>query len=163
VTRDEYATLPPMIALGLIWDMARPKLEPMPRPQVPSAPRYDGRLSRGTMGFLWMSEMDLGSLEWWERKKRESAEGGGQYADRDKKGAAVLQAWIAWRKLFPHEVWSGTRGEDRVTAAPPSREPVVRPWPKRDGGPGAGNNQKKKRGPSPDDDGRGEEEEYNGF
>jgi hypothetical protein len=160
MTREEFASLPPMLALGLIYDIAGPKLREMRMPKVPLPPRYDGRLSRGSMGFWWMSEMDLSSLEWWERKKRESAEGGGQYAERNRKGAATLQAWIAWRKLFPSEVWSGTRGEERATAAPPSREPVVRPWPKREGGNDAGKS-KTKRGPSPDDDGRGEDEEVN--
>jgi hypothetical protein len=121
--------------LELIYDMAKAKLEPLTRPDVPRSPLFDGRLSRGNKGFTWMSEMTLRDLEWWEAKKRESASGGGEYAEKDAKTAQTLAAWITWRRLFPHEPWSGKRGEDRTTAAVPNGNPTLHPWgPRNQGG-----------------------------
>lgn len=125
--RDEFCGLPTAIALGLIYDMARAKLEPMPMPRVPQPPRYDGRIGK-TGGFVWMSEMDLSSLEWWLAKKTESSLQDNQYAERNGKTADTLAKWVEWRKLFPNERWNGTRGDQRVTAEPPSREPKLQEW-----------------------------------
>jgi len=127
VKRDEFASLPVSIALGLIYDMARAKLEPMPRPAVPMAPKFDGRLPRKG-GFFWLSEMLLQDLEWWHSKKQESAASGGEWAEKDGKLAATLAKWIEWRKLFPSERWRGKRGDDWATAEAPSREPQLRQW-----------------------------------
>ena len=129
MTREEFASLPPKIALELIYEMARAKLEPLTRPDVPRSPLFDGRLSRGQKGFTWMSEMALRDLEWWETKKRESAEAGGQYAEQDGKTARALAGFIAWRRLFPFEPWSGKRGDDRVSAETPNGSPKLHPWP----------------------------------
>ncbi len=160
MTREEFASLPPKIALEVLYDIARAKLEPLTRPDVPRAPLYDGRLSRGNKGFTFMSEMLLRDLEWWEKKKSESAESGSQYAEKDRKTAATLRAWIAWRKLFPSELWSGKRDEDRVTAAPPSRDPKLHEWGPRAGGSGKRDEKPSNKGPDP---WRGEEEESNEF
>lgn len=127
MTRDEFCSLPAAVALGLVYDLARPKLEPLPKPRLPLPPKFDGRFSRKD-GFVWMSEMDLNSLEWWLTKKRVSAADGGQYAERDNKVADQLAKWVEWRKLFPNDRWNGTRGNDRVTADAPSREPALREW-----------------------------------
>lgn len=127
MTRDDFVSLPLRIALGLIYDMAEKRLRDIPRPDVPKPPLYDGRLSRDG-GFVWMSEMDLGGLEWWAKTKQKSADGGGQYAEKDGKIAATLRKWLDWRALFPSDCWSGRRGDDRVTAAPPGRNPRVHEW-----------------------------------
>lgn len=152
-----------MIALGLIYDVASARLRDMPRPQVPRPPKYDDRFTRQRGSFCWCSEMTLDDLVWWRGKKAESAASGGDFAERDGKWVAKLDKWIEWRRLFPNEVWSGTRGEDRATAKPPSREPELHPWGERGATGTKGKQQETKRGPSPDDDGRGEAEENHGF
>jgi len=154
VTREEFAALHPIIALGLIYDVASARLRDMPAPPVPRPPKYDGRLGRSG-GFWWMSEMDLNSLEFWEKKNREGAESGSRYAERNAKAAANLAKWVEWRRLFPSECWSGTRGEERATARPPSREPPLNDWPAKGDAKAHG-----KPAPSPDDDGREEETEF---
>lgn len=129
MTRDEFVSLPLRIALGIIYDIARTqRLVDMPMPDVPKPPLYDTKLSKGGGGFVWMSEMALADLEWWRNTKQKSADGNGDYADRDRKSVATLEKWIAWRVCFPSDTWSGKRGEDRVSGAPPSRNPTVRQW-----------------------------------
>ena len=160
MTREEFASLPTMIALGLIYDVASSRLRDLPMPEVPKPPLYDGRLGRQG-GFVWMSEMQLRDLEWWHSKKQGSAEGGGQYAEKDGKTAATLAKWIAWRRLYPEAAWSGKRGDERATGRPPSGSPVLNQWPER----GEGKGPKKPSsgatsGPSPDNDGREEERSY---
>lgn len=117
-----------MIALGLIYDVASERLRNIPMPHVPKPPLYDGRLSKGGDGFVWMSEMLLRDLEWWEAAKLKSAETVNQWTDQNKKSAATLAKWIEWRRVFPNEIWSGKRGEARATAALPSREPKLQSW-----------------------------------
>lgn len=155
MTKAEFCSLPPAMALGIVYDMAEPKLRDMSRPRPPLPPKYDGRLGRSG-GFWWMSEMDLNSLEFWESKNREGADAGGRYAEANSKAAANLAKWIEWRRLFPNECWSGTRGDDRATGAPPSREPTLRKWPAKKGG----QSNQSSGAPSPDNDGREEEPEY---
>ncbi len=145
--------------MELIYDMAQKKLEPMARPDVPRAPLYDGRLGRGSKGFTWMSEMTLRDLAWWEKAKQTSADNGGQYAEKDAKTAATLRSWMAWRSLFPNDTWNGKRNDERVTAAPPSRDPKTHEWTKRTDGKGAAK-PASSQGPDPY---RGEEEESNEF
>jgi len=151
VNREDFVALPLRLALGVIWDALGPQLASVSAPPIPRAPKYDGRLFKKG-GFCWLSELDLNSLEWWQNKKRESAAGGGQYADRDAKDVSLYEKWIEWRRLFPSEVWSGTRGEDRATAAPPSREPRLHQWN------GNGRSRSKPQ-PPPEDDGRGAEDD----
>lgn len=162
MTRDEFASLPPRIALELIYDMARTKLVNVPRPEVPKPPLYDGRLSKGNeKGFVWMSEMALSDLEWWATAKEKSAAEGGRYAEQNAKSAATLRKWIAWRMLFPFEPWSGKRGEDRVTAAMPSRSPELHAWGPRSDSKKPASQQSERRAPAPDD--RGNDEDDLGF
>ncbi len=128
MTRDEFINLPLKLALAVIWDMGGSKrLEQMRAPEIPRSPRYDGRLGRQG-GFVWYSEMDLESLRWWHKAKSESAQKDDQYAERNGKAAAALAKWVEWRELFPAERWRGTRGDDKVTAAAPSREPQLNEW-----------------------------------
>jgi hypothetical protein len=161
VTRDEFASLPPRVALELIYDMARPKLINVPRPDIPKPPLYDGKQSKGKDGFVWMSEMLLRDLEWWRATRQKSVEdpNRAQYAEQNAKAVATLDKWIAWRTLYPSDVWSGKRGDDRVTASPPSRDPKLQAW-------GPRNDAKKpdtknsKPAARPEDDGRDEGEGY---
>ena len=131
MTRDEYVNLPVRLALGLIWDVASARLRDLPAPQVPRPPRFDGRLRREG-GFVWYSELDIDSLEFWRDKNAKSAEEGGQWAEANRKTAENLEKWIAWRELFPNDRWCGTRGDEKnVTGELPSRKPRVNKWPEK--------------------------------
>jgi len=133
MNRDDFTSLPIPLALGLLWDIAQAKLENLERPNVPRSPKYDDRFTRKKGQFCWVSEMTLDSLEFWRRKKAEGAAAGGQYADSDGKWVAKFDKWIEWRRLFPYEEWSGTRGEDRANGAPPSKDPALHAWGPRNG------------------------------
>jgi hypothetical protein len=78
-------------------------------------------------GNSWASEHSLEGLIWWRNRYQQGANGGGQYADQDKKRVGHLDKWIAWRELFPSECWGGTRGEDEVVAKSPTTKPTVYP------------------------------------
>jgi hypothetical protein len=127
MTREEFQKLPIQIALGLVYDMAAQRLGETPMPELPRSPKYDARLAKRG-GFVWVSELALEDLEWWAKKKRESAVSGSEYAEKDAKVADTLERWLPWRRLFPNEQWRGTRGDDRVTAATPSKEPRLNSW-----------------------------------
>lgn len=141
MTEDEFVNLPLRLALRVIWAAASSRLRDMPAPEVPRPPRYDGKLGRKG-GFVWMSEITLESLEWWHDQKSKGADEGGQYAEQNRKTAAALDKWIEWRRLFPNEIWCGTRGEDRATAAAPSREPQLHAWTNSRSGQGSKTNGK---------------------
>lgn len=154
MTKDEWLALPPLVALGVLYDIAEAKLSATEAPPVPRPPKYDGRLSKKG-GYVWLSEMTPSDLAWWREKKRESAEGGGQYAEKDAKTLKAIDAFLAWRTAFPYETWSGIRGEDRVNARPPSRDPAVHEWRNDGGGGQRRNTQSSKSGgsrPAPRDD-----------
>lgn len=159
MTREEFVALPAPLALGLVYDMARAKLEPMDAPRAARPPKYDDRFPKKKGFFVWCSELDLNSLEWWRGKKAESVAAGTEWAEKDAKWVAKLDKWIEWRRLFPYEPWSGTRGEDRASGAPPSRDPKLYPWGERSAG-GNGQRQQSKPQTSPENDGREPEEEY---
>lgn len=126
MTRDEWLALPPAIALAALYDLI-PGLATAPAPSVPRKPKYDSRLSKKG-GYVWMSEMTAEDLKWWRGKKQESVDGGGQYAEKDAKTLRAIDGFLAWREVFPHDVWWGIRGDGRVTARPPSRDPIVHEW-----------------------------------
>jgi hypothetical protein len=132
--RSEFTSLPPAIALGILYDLLV-ELSGIDAPSVPRSPKFDGKLPRQG-GFVWMSEVDLETLEWWYEKKAESAAGGGQYAEKDAKLVPVLAKWLEWRRVFPFTQWSGTRGDDRAIATFPCKNPKLREWgPRPAGGP----------------------------
>jgi hypothetical protein len=131
--RDTFTSLPLRLALGILYDAMPKRLGEMKAPEILRPPKYDGRLSRGGKGYCWMSEMLLEDLQWWHGKKAESGASDSQYAEKDQKTAATLAMWIAWRALFPTDIWSGTRGQDRATGKPPSKEPAMHQWEQRNG------------------------------
>ena len=151
MNKAEFCELPPGIALGIVYDLLQREIEGMPKPFVPRPPKFDGKLTRQG-GFWWMSEMDLNSLVYWQGKKRESAQSGSQWAEKDQKVADLLSKWIEWRKLFPEQRWSGTRGDDRMTAAAPSREPALNKWPPRNGNGASNSNHHDSSPPPPRDE-----------
>jgi hypothetical protein len=127
LTKDEFSSLPPSIALGMLYDIAKAKLEPLKLPKVPFPPKYDGRLARKNRQFCYMSEMELESLKYWHQiyldKPKDS-----EWADKDKKTATALGYWVEWRTCFPTVAWSGERDREKVTAQPPSRDPELHAW-----------------------------------
>jgi hypothetical protein len=128
MTKDEFQALPLRVALGVIFDAMPKRLGEMEAPKLPRPPKYDGRIPKGDKSFVWISEFDLSSLVWWQKKKADSAAEGGRYAEQNAKGAAALARWIEWRQCFPRAPWEGKRGDDDVVAQAPSRRPEQHPW-----------------------------------
>lgn len=132
---EDFAALPPGIALRVLLEClpeeTRDAVLAKPALRSPLPPKYDQAIFRSE-GVQWASELDLPSLRYWRQK---SLEGGDpKYADSNRKRAESLARWIAWRDWYPEAIWTGERDRQRVTAAPPSREPQTYP---RAGGNGA--------------------------
>lgn len=126
MTREEFTALPLGIALGLLWDQngSIDDISRVPAPQVPRSPKFDSPIYRKG-GLQWASEMDLEGLRFWHRVYTESAQKGGEYAEKDRKRASQISHWVAWRAADPSSRWRGIRGETEVTAEPPSGKPAV--------------------------------------
>lgn len=145
---EEFFALPPAIALRVLYDCLDEAtvaaIRDKAKPKLPLPPKYDQAIYRRD-GVQWASETDLEGLLYWRKKSSESAAGGGQYADNDRKRAEALARWIAWRECYPEAAWSGERNRDNVTAEPPSSKPAV--YPRTGGG--------QRRAPPEPDDGFG--------
>lgn len=126
MTKDELLSLPPSVAIGLIWDASanlQKAIGAIEKPRGPLPPKFDRRIYRNG-GFVWASESSLESLTYWLGKKREGAASGSQWAEKDAKEAEQLGRWVAYRTWFPHDPWTGTRGNSEgVRAAAPSKSP----------------------------------------
>lgn len=125
--KSSFASLPLAMALAALYD-AVPALASVPAPEVPRMPRFDSPLSRKGGTFCWMSEMELESLTWWRDKKRESAQQGGQYAEKDEKTATRLDYWIKYRQVEPLKPYVGERNHRHETGAVPSASPKMHSW-----------------------------------
>lgn len=148
--KSEFLSLPERQRAEVLADMFADQLAGMKMPQKVLPPKYDAKLSRKGGQFCWMSEMDLDSLEYWLKMKRESAGKGGQYAEKDQKTADTLTRWVKWRQIYPTDRWFGERNDTKTTALPPSREPKLHDW-SNSGRSGGGGQQSK-----PADDGYGD-------
>jgi hypothetical protein len=129
MTREEFIGLPASVALGILWDTSpalAAKLADIEAPKPARSPKYDAIIYRRD-GIQWASETDVEGLRWWHQRYTESANGGGQYADKDAKRAKALDFWIAWRLAEPQTRWQGERNNAVVTAQPPSGKPTVYP------------------------------------
>ena len=136
MTRDEFLSLPPRLALAQLWDALKldDVLGRVEAPKPPRSPKYDLRMYRKG-GHCWASEMTLDSLQFWHQLAVESSQSGSQYAEKDAKKAKNLERWIAWREVEPDAVWQGERDDRATTAAAPSRNPDIHV---RDGGSSGG-------------------------
>ena len=136
MTREDFLSLPMTLQVRLLFDALDEEssraLLAQEKPKVPLSPKYDLAIYRSG-GNMWASETALEGLEYWAKKYKAGAEGGGQYAEADTKRLANITKWIEWRSLFPSESWGGKRGDDDVVAKPPSTKPTVYP---RQGGNG---------------------------
>jgi hypothetical protein len=128
MNRSEFCSLPPSLALGVLFDLFERDLVDVDRPKVPQAPKYDSRVPRKRGEYCWASEMLLGDLIFWWKRFDASAKEGGQHADKDAKSAKALEYWIKWRRAFPFDVWSGERNRQPARANAPSREPELHAW-----------------------------------
>jgi len=127
VTREEWLGLPSALALAVLYDgnaKIRELVDAADKPQLPRPPKYDMKMYRKG-GWNYASELNLESLVFWHGKAVESAQGGGEYAEKDQKKAAALSYWINWRRVEPTTAWSGERDRKQVKANPPSRDPEL--------------------------------------
>ncbi len=136
MTPEEFTQLPPAIALRILLDILpasmTTKLEAVEKPQMPRTPKYDLRVWRKA-GFQWASEMSLEGLTFVRNRSLESADKGGDYAEKDAKQAEKLKYWTDYRAVFPDNAVGVIRGEDSVTAEPPrDKARIWTPLPKGD-------------------------------
>ena len=128
MTRDEWISLPPALALRVLWDAlpagALAILEQTPAPQVPRAPKYDTEIYRKD-GVTYASEYDAEGLRYWRDRAKQSTDP--KYAESDAKKAKALDFWIEYRAYFPNAPWTGERNRQTVTADTPSPKPRIHP------------------------------------
>lgn len=152
MTKAEFLALPMVLQVRLLFEALSEEtsraLLDREAPQIPKSPRYDLAIYRQG-GNSWASEHSLDGLVWWRNRYKAGAEGGGQYAEQDRKRVTNLDKWVEWRELFPNECWSGTRGNEDVTAKPPTTKPTVYP---RQGGNGQPRQQQRQQQQQQDDD-----------
>lgn len=137
--RDEFLALPPAIALRVIFDAldeeAVRAIGNAGTPTRPKCPKYDQMIFRQG-GVQWASETDLDGLRFWHGKALEPPSDP-KYVEANKKRAASLERWIAWREWYPDAAWSGERDGKHGVAKRPSAKPTVYPRPDGNGRPAA--------------------------
>ncbi len=88
MTREEFLSLPLPVQVRLLFDSLDEEssraLLAQEKPKVPLPPRYDLAIYRQG-GNMWASETALEGLEYWAKKYKAGADGGGQYAEADGK------------------------------------------------------------------------------
>lgn len=89
------------------------------------APKYDFKIPRKG-GFMWASETNLESLQYWFDKF--SVSSNPQYEAKDQDRAKKLSYWVKFREADPYSRWKGTRGNAEVVAAQPTDRPAIVPW-----------------------------------
>jgi hypothetical protein len=129
VDDSDFLALPPHIALRVLFDCLDEEtvgaIRAAPKREAPKRAKYDMQIFRSG-GHMWASETDLEGLRYWHAKYLEgSKREGNQYAAKDAKRVEAIAKWIAWREWYPDAVWSGTRGDEEVVAAPPSGRPRI--------------------------------------
>lgn len=140
MTREEFLSLPPNIALGLIYDVSAAVQKAITEKEKPRSnlpPKFDSRLRRKNQRYVWASEATLESLTWELGRAKAEASEGGQWAEKAAKNAETLQRWVNWRTWEPMARWQGTRGNNEVHAMPPSKHPAMHDWEKREAKPAA--------------------------
>lgn len=161
MTRDELLSLPASVAIGLIWDASKnlqAAIGAIDKPRGPLPPRFDHRLRRKNQRYVWASEATLESLVWELGRAKAEASEGGQWAEKAAKNASALERWVNWRTWYPHDRWSGTRGDIEVQAMTPSKHPAMHDWEKREAAPPPAN-----RGDAYEDAGEGDDSFPDGF
>lgn len=148
--KEDFVSLPWPLAAEQIWDALRDQLERMEAVRPPLPPKFDARL-RKNGGFIWVSEMTYEDIAYWHKRNADGANDE-KFGESNAKIAATLARWLPWRKLYPDTRWNGTRGDDRVTAEAPSREPKVHKWEDKKGKSGVGRAPASEPPPPPEDD-----------
>lgn len=126
MTRDEFEALPAAMRVRVLAQVVldRKQLAEIKVSKQPLPPKFDSKIFRQG-GFQWASETSIEGLRFWHKRAKEGATKGGEYAEKDRKNAADLERWIAWREWFPESAWQGERNRAPVTAAPPADKPRV--------------------------------------
>lgn len=128
--KSDFLALPPSVALRVLFDcLDQDTVKALGHAEklvAPKSPKFDRAIFRKE-GVMYASETSLEGLRFWHKRSAESANGGGQYADKDRKNAEELARWIAWREWYPDATWSGERNRDAIVAKPPSDKPTVYP------------------------------------
>ncbi len=136
MTPEELGALPWGIACPIILSTMPPvvtnKLADIEAPRSPPCPKYDRKIFRKGGRHQWASETSLEGLRHWAGLAKESADGGGQYAEKDLKQYTELSYWIGWRIWNPTGRARMTRGDDEnvVAEAPMDKPAVWSPLPK---------------------------------
>lgn len=128
MNRSEFCSLPPSVALGLIWDQCNldASLGYVEAPKPARPPRFDSAIYRRD-GITWASEYDAEGLRYWRDKNAAGAENGGEYAEKNAKAAKALGYFLEWREQNPTAIWTGERNREQVTARAPMAKPEVYP------------------------------------
>lgn len=136
MNRDEFVSLPASMIAELLWPLIGGKLQDIPAPKVPFAPQWDMRLSRKGGVYIWASECDLETLQFYLNRAKQSSSP--EFEEKNKKDAESLSYWVKWRQAFPSSIWIGTRGKKGdpvVTAAAPAHKPSEYQWEAKGGAP----------------------------
>lgn len=130
MTEDDFFQLPATVAIRILFDalgqdqvatvLAREK------PKLPLPPKYDAAIYRRE-GVMWASECDIETLRYWRGKYQESADKGGEWADKDRKRVETMDRWITWREVYPDATWGGERDRKHGVSRGPSSKPKVYP------------------------------------
>ncbi len=127
MTKDEFAGLSSTdlahVLLQILPAVIVKKIEGIDLPETVESPMFDLKIYRKNGFHQWASEMDLEGLQFWQGLAQKSADGGGQYADKDAKKVEAFQIWINYREKDPTSAVTVTRGEVTSQASPPSGRP----------------------------------------
>lgn len=117
----EFESLPTHAQMHIIAELLEDRIDGIPYVEPPRAPKYDVRLY-GKGGYSYASESLVKDLQFYADRAR--ANTNPQYAEKDQKLAASLDRWIAYREVDPMGRVTTMRGEEQVTAQPPSKFPT---------------------------------------
>lgn len=131
MTKEELLSLPPGIAIGIIYEASanlQKVIAGVEKPRSALPPKYDHRLRRKNQRYVWASEATLESLVWELGRAKEEAAKGNEWQAKAEKNASTLERWVNWRTWYPGDRWQGTRGDNEVHAVAPSKHPAMHDW-----------------------------------
>jgi hypothetical protein len=127
--KSEFTSLPPSMALGLLWDVVGgAKLATVEAPKPMMAPKFDSRISRKGGQYVWASELDVSGLRFFFERAAASAKTDSAFAEKNAKEAKGLEYWLKYRECYPDVAWSGERNRQQVKAEAPSSKPKLHDW-----------------------------------
>lgn len=127
--KSEFTALPASMIAEVLWPLIGGKLESVPAPKVPMSPGWDMRLNRKGGKYIWASECDLNTIQFYYSRTQDTSDPA--WAEKNKKDGDSLGFWMRWRAAFPTAIWTGTRGkkgDPSVTAKAPANKPAEYVW-----------------------------------